>query len=105
LGRVYVTFAQREPAVFRLMFGLSEGHADDDAMIQKGEATFGVVKSEVAAFRGSDIVEEIDDRRAFQLWSFVHGLSFLLIDGKLAQMNLQLDLDAMLDDIGRRLML
>ncbi len=105
LGRVYVTFAQSEPAVFRLMFGLSEGHAQDDALIQKGESTYGLVKSEVAAFRGSDAVEAIDERRAFQLWSFVHGLSFLLIDGKLTQMNLPLDLDAMLADVGRRVMM
>jgi len=105
LGRVYVTFAQTEPAVFRLMFGLSEGHAQDDALVEKGESTFGFVKSEVAAFRGSDTVQAIDEKRAFQLWSFVHGLSFLLIDGKLAQMNLPLDLDAMLDDVGWRVML
>ncbi|MEL7213887.1 MAG: TetR/AcrR family transcriptional regulator [Pseudomonadota bacterium] len=104
LGRVYVNFARSEPAVFRLMFGLSKDHADDDALVQKGEDTFDLVKGEVAACRGSDVVEEIDERRAFQLWSFVHGLSFLMIDGKLEQMELPLDLDAMLDDIGRRVM-
>lgn len=104
LGRIYITFAQTEPAVFRLMFGLSEAHSEDVAMVRKGEETFGVVKQEVAAYRGSQIVEDIDQRRAFQLWSFVHGLSFLLIDGKLTQMKLQLDLDAMLDDIGMRVM-
>ncbi|WP_224824711.1 TetR/AcrR family transcriptional regulator [Cognatishimia sp. MH4019] len=104
LGRVYVTFAQTEPAVFRLMFGLSKDHDTDDALVEKGEDTFSLVKGEVAAYRGSALVEEIDERCAFQLWSFVHGLSFLLIDGKLAQMELPLDLDAMLDDIGRRVL-
>ncbi|MEJ6394246.1 TetR/AcrR family transcriptional regulator [Gymnodinialimonas sp. 2305UL16-5] len=104
LGHVYVCFARDEPAVFRLMFGLSEDHAGHDALVQRGEDTFDVVKAEVAAYRGSDVVEDIDIKRAFQLWSFVHGLSFLLIDGKLSQMQLPLDLDAMLDDIGLRVM-
>ncbi|WP_242649892.1 TetR/AcrR family transcriptional regulator [Yoonia litorea] len=104
LGRVYVTFAQREPAVFRLMFGLSSDHGQDDALVEKGEATYDLVKSEVAAYRGSEIVEDIDEKRAFQLWSFVHGMSFLLIDGKLGELELSFDLDAMLNDIGQRVM-
>ena len=87
------------------MFGLSKDHSEDDALVQKGESTFDLVKREVASFRGSDTVDDDDVRRAFQLWSFVHGLSFLLIDGKLAQMDLPLDLDAMLADIGRRVMI
>jgi AcrR family transcriptional regulator len=105
LGRVYISFAREEPAVFRLMFGLSEDHADDEALVSKGRDTFAVVQREVAAFRGSDTIEEIDIRRAFQLWSFVHGLSFLLIDGKLQQMELPLDLQDMLDDIGRKVLM
>lgn len=104
LGRVYVTFAQAEPAVFRLMFGLSEDHGDDDALIGQGVQTFGLVQSEVAAYRGSDSVEMPDERRAFQLWSFVHGLSFLMIDGKLSKLEMPFDLEAMLYDIGRRVM-
>ncbi|WP_227445703.1 TetR/AcrR family transcriptional regulator [Cognatishimia sp. F0-27] len=104
LGHVYIGFARAEPAVFRLMFGLSDDHAGDADLVQKGHETFELVQREVAAFRGSDVIEEIDLRRAFQLWSFVHGLSFLMIDGKLQQMDLPVDIDAMLDDIGRRVM-
>ena len=105
MGRIYVNFAQKEPAVFRLMFGLSEDHAEHEAMVDKGRNTFAMVQQEVAAFCGRDVVEDSDVKRAFQLWSFVHGLSFLLIDGKLQQMDLSMDVDAMLDDIGRRVML
>lgn len=104
MGRVYITFAQNEPAVFRLMFGLSDRHAGDAALVAQGLNIFAFVQKEVAAYRGSDVVEDIDLRRAFQLWSFVHGLSFLLIDGKLQQMDLPIDTNAMLDDIGRRVM-
>ena len=105
MGHVYVDFAQSEPAVFRLMFGLSESHGSDTALTEMGDATFGFVQAEVAAFRGSDTIEEQDIQRAFQLWSYVHGLSFLLIDGKIAEMDMDFDLDGMLRLTGRQVMM
>lgn len=104
LGHIYIDFARSEPAIFRLMFGLADDHADDAALVEKGHNTFELVQQEVAAFRGSAVIEEIDRRRAFQLWSFVHGLSFLIIDGKIQKMDLPLDVDDMLFDVGRRIM-
>lgn len=104
LGRVYIDFAQCEPGVFRLMFGLSDDHAGDAELTKMGEDTFGVVQVEVASFRGSAVVQEQDVQRAFQLWSHVHGLSFLLIDGKISEMDLNFDLDAMLRLTSRQVM-
>lgn len=104
LGRVYVRFAVTEPGVFRLMFGLSKDHEGDEALVQLGNGTFGIVKQEVALCRGSDSIEPEDEGRAFLLWSFVHGLSFLQIDGKLTKMELPLDLDAVLHDVALRVM-
>lgn len=105
LGRLYIDFAQDEQGVFRLMFGLSRDHGQDEHLMATGADTFGVVKREVAAFYGEDEVKPEHEYRAFQLWSFVHGLSFLQIDGKLAKMGAGLDIDAMLADIARRVML
>ncbi|MCJ8332713.1 MAG: TetR/AcrR family transcriptional regulator [Epibacterium sp.] len=105
LGRVYVDFARSEPAVFRLMFGLSDRHGKDIALTKMGEDTFGAVQAEVAAFRGSDVVEAQDIQRAFQLWSYVHGLSFLLIDGKVNEMDIEFDLDEMLKRTAVQVML
>lgn len=102
MGRVYVRFAINEPGVFRLMFGLSEGHAENTDLIETGDNTFSVVQREVARCRGSDTVADSDVRQAFLLWSFVHGLSFLYIDGKLAQKNLDFDLDDVLIEIAER---
>ncbi len=102
MGLVYVRFAISEPGVFRLMFGLSEEHGDHDELIKTGDNTYTVVKKEVARCRGSDIVEAQDEHQAFLLWSFVHGLSFLTIDGKLTEKRLTVDLEAVLEDIGRR---
>ena len=38
------------------------------------------------------------------LWSFVHGLSFLLVDKKLADMGGETDLDDLLSDIAERVL-
>ncbi|MEL6609367.1 MAG: TetR/AcrR family transcriptional regulator [Pseudomonadota bacterium] len=104
MGRVYIAFAQAEPAVFRLMFGLSGTHGEDAALTEQGENTFAAVQREVASYRGSDVVEAQDLDRAFQLWSFVHGLSFLLIDGKVAEMDMDVDIERMLWTIGAQVM-
>ena len=59
-----------------------------------------------AIFFGSGTVPFLDQyiQRAFQLWSYVHGLSFLLIDGKIAEMDMDFDLDGMLRLTGRQVM-
>lgn len=102
MGRVYVRFAVSEPGVFRLMFGLSEDHADHVDLVETGDDTFAVVQSEVARCRGSMTIEETDVHQAFLLWSFVHGLSFLMIDGKLTDSKMPLDLEYVLADIAER---
>ncbi len=102
LGRVYVRFAEEEPGVFRLMFAFSDDHDKHEALEDTGEETFKVVQQEVAWCRGSDEIEEQDIHQAFLLWSFVHGLSFLRIDGKLNAMDLAIDLEQVLNDIARR---
>lgn len=105
MGRVYVRCALQEPGVFRLIFGRSEeqeGHCDLEMI---GDQVFGLVKQEVAAFFGRDEVLPQDENRAFLLWSFVHGLSFLHIDGKIEMKKLDVDIEAVLQDIARRVMI
>ncbi len=102
MGRVYVNFAVAEPGVFRLMFGLSEDHGDHSDLVEMGDDTFLVVKKEVARCRGADEVSPQDEHQAFLLWSFVHGLSFLTIDGKLTEKRVTVDLEPLLEDIARR---
>lgn len=102
LGRVYVSFAQAEPGVFRLMFALSDSHAEDEDLVRTGDETFGLVQLEVARCQAREVIEQQDVHRAFLLWSFVHGLSFLLIDGKLTDTKMPFDLEFVLEDIARR---
>ena len=104
IGRVYVDFASEEPGVFRLMFGLAKDHADNANLVSQGEGTFGLVCQEVADFLRHDEVGPEAVRRAFLLWSFVHGLSFLMIDGKIEMMGLDIDKDSYLAEIGARVL-
>lgn len=104
IGRAYVDFALREPGLFKLMFSLTRGHADEAELVRKGEATFGILLAQIAARTGrpSDHPEVV--LTGFRLWTFVHGLSFLLIDDKLGKLDLDrlVDIDAMIADAGRR---
>ncbi|MEM9576575.1 MAG: TetR/AcrR family transcriptional regulator [Pseudomonadota bacterium] len=102
MGRVYVRFAVKEPGVFRLMFGLSDTHGDDCELVETGDDTFALVQAEVACCRGSNLIEDSDRHQAFLLWSFVHGLSFLKIDGKLTEAKVPVDLEAVLEDVAHR---
>lgn len=104
LGRVYVGFALREPGVFRLIFG-SKHDEDVMRMVDENEVRpFEVVQEEVAAVLGRDSIDADVARRAFQLWTFVHGLSFLLIDDVVAHKGIELDVDELLADLGRRIL-
>ncbi|MEM9844716.1 MAG: TetR-like C-terminal domain-containing protein, partial [Pseudomonadota bacterium] len=76
----------------------------DPQLEEIGQATFEIVLREVAACLGqSDITADVR-QRGFMLWSFVHGLSFLLHDQKLSDMGGNIDLDFMLGDIAERIL-
>jgi AcrR family transcriptional regulator len=104
IGRAYVDFALREPGLFKLMFSLTRGHADEAELVQKGEETFGIVLVQIAARVGLAPEHPEVVLTGFRLWTFVHGLSFLLIDDKLGKLGLDrlVDIDAMIADAARR---
>lgn len=103
LGRVYVEFARSEPGVFRLIFGRSESEAHD-RLRAEGPRHYGLVEDAVAAYlRRPDIDDDVR-RRAFLLWTFVHGLSFLYIDDKVSVAEHEPNLDAVLAEIAQRVL-
>lgn len=104
LGKEYVRFAKQEPGVFQLKFGGFSAGLDDPRLREAGEQTFGIVLTEVAHCIGADGVTQEVRRRGFMLWSFVHGLSFILQDEKLAQMGGEVRLDDLLADISGRVL-
>lgn len=82
VGQAYVDFARAEPGVFRLVFGLTEGHENAPELQAKGEACLGVVVQAAAARLHRSPGDPEVQRCAYMLWSFVHGHSFLIIDMK-----------------------
>ncbi|MEM7718621.1 MAG: TetR/AcrR family transcriptional regulator [Pseudomonadota bacterium] len=104
LGREYVDFALRENGIFRLKFGGFTDRLEDPRLQAAGEQTFGIVLQEVAACLGETTVTADVRRRGFMLWSFVHGLSFLLVDQKLSAMGGDVEREALLSDIADRVL-
>ena len=104
LGREYVGFALREPGVFRLKFGGFTDRLDDERLKQAGEQTFGIVLQEVASCLGETEITDDVRTRGFMLWSFVHGLSFILYDKNLTEIGGPGELDTMLSEISRRVL-
>ena len=79
LGTAYVGFAQENPGVFRMMFAASEDSTETEAA---GHACYGALLAQIAIYLGREEVDDVVMQTAFPLWTFVHGLSFLMIDGK-----------------------
>ncbi|MEM9499774.1 MAG: TetR/AcrR family transcriptional regulator [Pseudomonadota bacterium] len=104
LGQEYVDFALNEPGVFRLKFGGFTDRLEDPRLEEIGHATFDMVLREVADCLGEPEVTADVRRRGFMLWSFVHGLSFLLHDQKLSDMGGDIDLDFLLGDVAERIL-
>ncbi|MBW4708135.1 TetR/AcrR family transcriptional regulator [Roseobacter sp. YSTF-M11] len=82
IGKAYIEFAKDEPGIFRLMFGLTEGHEEDSCLQEKGEACFQIVVGACAAYLGPEAGELAAARCAYMLWTSVHGHAFLSIDRK-----------------------
>ena len=104
LGKEYVGFALREHGVFQLKFGGFTDGLDDDRLRAAGDEIFGIVLREVAKCLGETEITQDVRRRAFMLWSFVHGLSFILYDKRLSDMGGDMDLDSLLADISERVL-
>ena len=77
VGRSYVRYALEHPGLFRLMFGHPCSRSHPDTTAAAAEVTA------VLAARVSKLVPE-ERRPAFMvgLWSLVHGLASLVLDGK-----------------------
>lgn len=82
IGQAYVDFARSGPGVFRLVFGLTEGHEDDPKLQEMGSDCFAVVLRATAAVLRLPVEDPVVGQRAYMLWTCVHGHSFLTIDRK-----------------------
>jgi AcrR family transcriptional regulator len=81
----YVTFAQRHPAYFRLMFRpeLSEPHKHPDVKAAEHAAS-SILKETVAGCASAGIIPaERTDALTLTTWCLGHGLASLWLDGEL----------------------
>jgi len=104
IGMEYVAFALNEPGIFRLKFGGFTDRIADPRLEEGGQQSFGILLSEVAKCLGETEVTDEVRRRGFLLWSFVHGLSFILRDHGLAEKGEDFDLHDLLEDVSERML-
>ncbi len=105
LGRVYIRFAQDEPGMFRLIFGRRHTPHTEAAVQEEAIRPYRMVQEEVAAVLGRAEIDDVVRQRAFLLWNFVHGLSFLMIDGMLTgEFSMPSDLESTLREVAERVL-
>jgi len=79
LGHAYVGFAQRNRALYRLMFGPDIDRRADLDLAEAMDAAFAPLAAAVSALEPEDAVFG-----ALSGWSMLHGLARLVIDGQVA---------------------
>ena len=86
LGVGYVRFALAHPSYLRVMFGAEvPDKAAHPSLKEAGDRTFDMLVQAIAQAQAAGRVREGDPREvAVAAWSLVHGLSALLVDGRLA---------------------
>jgi len=90
LGRAYIDFALAEPSAFRVMFGPTGRDARDPRL--RGDYGDGIGAYErlqvaLAAWADAEHMKINIDAASVALWSGVHGLACLFIDGALTTNN------------------
>ena len=83
LGVAYVLFARDEPSLFKLMFGPAiEAKSAHPGLDEAGRSCFDALRHAAEAAGFSDRPADLDDV-SLACWSLVHGLSALIVDGRL----------------------
>ncbi len=96
MGRAYVAFAAAQPGLFRLMFGQPHLMGEFPKVSETGGECFGYVIAQVRKYCVAHGVERDANEIAIKLWTFVHGASSLLIDGKYEKVTPGLDVTEMI---------
>jgi AcrR family transcriptional regulator len=85
MGVAYVNFAAAHPAHYRVMFGrFIESCEKDAAFIEEATAAFQVLVDALVEQQQTGLVRRDDPLiQARMIWSLVHGIAMLVIDGQL----------------------
>jgi AcrR family transcriptional regulator len=104
VGRVYLSFAMGEPALFRMMFSQTASPTGDDIASTCGKACFAYVLDEVVSYCTLHRVRGDARMIAVQLWTLVHGAAGLTIDGDYAKVAPDIDTTRMVNSAADRLL-
>ena len=83
-GKLYVTFAQKNPNLYRLLFGKKYAYIREELLSIKDEdcSGFAALKKTVEQGQREGILKKDDSyRQAIVIWATMHGFSSLIIDG------------------------
>jgi AcrR family transcriptional regulator len=85
MGRAYVRFAAEHRSHYRVMFGgFIESCAKDAAFIEEARSAFQVLVDALIKQQQRGLIRKDDPiLQARWIWSMVHGISMLVIDGQL----------------------
>ncbi len=83
-GKLYLEFAEKNSNLYRLLFGKKYAHLRNEIMSIKDEGCSGFGKLKLAVEEGQKsgiLKQESSFIRTIMIWSSLHGLSSLIIDG------------------------
>lgn len=83
-GKQYIAYAKDNPSLYRLLFGKKYAYIREEILSLKDEACsgFGALKKTVEEGQHSGMIKKEDSfHQAVVVWSSLHGLSLLIIDG------------------------
>jgi AcrR family transcriptional regulator len=83
VGEAYVAFSNKEPALFRLMFGRGGRFKSDERLSEAARAAFLTLVEVVAAVRNQPPESPEVFKAAIAAWSVVHGYATLGLEGYL----------------------
>lgn len=101
MGVSYVEFAEANPGMFKMMFA---GDHKTETLEEAGHVCYGIVLGQIAARLGKSEIDEEVMQTTFPLWTFVHGLAFLRIEGKAEFAKVQSSVHDLVDMATRQLL-
>lgn len=96
MGQAYLNFAVTQQSLFRLMFGQDPALSDNESVADRGRNCFGKLIAQIAKYCDVNKIDSDPNAIALKMWTFVHGASSLLIDGKFDLMAPGIDINAMI---------
>lgn len=96
MGQAYLRFAVKQQCLFRLMFGQDPSLAQNEMVAGKGRSCFGKLIAQITKYCEAKNVAGDANAIALKMWTFVHGASALLIDGKYELIAPGVDIDEMI---------